>query len=221
MATISTALRNFKEPTKEHLTQTFFSIPPVPPMVGAKVNPQEEVEKMDINAVLSLGVAGEEDSYVCHFCLSIQMSPRLLRAIVALVRGDCYDVVRARRIAFRGRRCTRVLMLDVGRKTVYRATLPQLRLIGPQVGPFHHTSLHHPACRAPECTCWNICTQPVHMARYENREFSPLKKPFFLVVFRMNAQSSRSSNSPRSDPPPISSARYSAMPSKSSFKKAR
>ncbi|KAE9405257.1 TBC-domain-containing protein [Gymnopus androsaceus JB14] len=54
MSTISTALRNFKEPTKEQVTQNFFSLPP---------EADEAVEKMDINAVLSLGAEGEEDSY--------------------------------------------------------------------------------------------------------------------------------------------------------------
>ncbi|KAF7309407.1 hypothetical protein MIND_00311500 [Mycena indigotica] len=75
MSTISTALRNFKEPTKEQLTQIFFSIPPSPTATlintpssnekGEKGQSpaSEEVEKMDINAVLSLGVQGEEDAY--------------------------------------------------------------------------------------------------------------------------------------------------------------
>jgi hypothetical protein len=65
MSTISTALRNFKEPTKDQLTQIFFSIPTAPPNEkDAEKNPAEEIEKMDINAVLSLGVQGEEDAYV-------------------------------------------------------------------------------------------------------------------------------------------------------------
>ncbi|KAF7317640.1 hypothetical protein MKEN_00851500 [Mycena kentingensis (nom. inval.)] len=78
MSTISTALRNFKEPTKEQLTHIFFSIPPspTPPPNSAASDggwkPQSQspdpnavpdVEKMDINAVLSLGVQGEEDAY--------------------------------------------------------------------------------------------------------------------------------------------------------------
>ncbi|KAJ7760186.1 rab-GTPase-TBC domain-containing protein [Mycena olivaceomarginata] len=64
MSTISTALRNFKEPTKDQLTQIFFSIPTAPPNEkDAEKNPAEEIEKMDINAVLSLGVQGEEDAY--------------------------------------------------------------------------------------------------------------------------------------------------------------
>ncbi|KAK0189305.1 rab-GTPase-TBC domain-containing protein [Armillaria mellea] len=65
MSTISTALRNFKEPTKEQLTEIFFSLPatPVPNGSPPEKAPEEEVEKMDINAVLSLGIEGEEDSY--------------------------------------------------------------------------------------------------------------------------------------------------------------
>ena len=115
MSTISTHLRNFKEPTKDQLTQLFFALPSsVNGGVDAhglangsvaadavaqsekekggggsaekekekeKEKGQErrasggvsetELEKMEINAVLSLGVQGEEDSYVsdsdCHF----------------------------------------------------------------------------------------------------------------------------------------------------------
>ncbi|KAF9019044.1 hypothetical protein BDZ89DRAFT_1044110 [Hymenopellis radicata] len=66
MSTISTALRNFKEPTKEQLTEIFFSLPPTPtpaPSSNGKDSPTEDVERMDINAVLSLGIQGEEDSY--------------------------------------------------------------------------------------------------------------------------------------------------------------
>lgn len=59
MSTISTALRHFKEPTKEQLTQIFFSIPPIVDTPG-----DAPTETMDISAVLSLGVEGEEDSYV-------------------------------------------------------------------------------------------------------------------------------------------------------------
>lgn len=63
MSTISTALRNFKEPTKEQLTQIFFSLPPVGSLDGTEKTASQEVERIDINAVLSLG-EGEEDSYV-------------------------------------------------------------------------------------------------------------------------------------------------------------
>lgn len=59
MSTISTALRHFKEPTKEQLTQIFFSLP-----AGDEAGQSGgmDQEKMDINAVLSLGEA-IEDSY--------------------------------------------------------------------------------------------------------------------------------------------------------------
>jgi len=60
MATISTALRNFKEPTKDQLTQIFFSLPPD----ATTTKDDQEAEKMDINAVLSFGVQNVEDSYV-------------------------------------------------------------------------------------------------------------------------------------------------------------
>ncbi|KAF8903468.1 rab-GTPase-TBC domain-containing protein [Gymnopilus junonius] len=60
MSIISTALRHFKEPTKEQLTEIFFSIPSLDLSVeGSSQN--DEQDKMDINAVLSLGE--EEDSY--------------------------------------------------------------------------------------------------------------------------------------------------------------
>lgn len=88
MSTISTHLRNFKEPTRDQLTQLFFALPssvngassasgsalgaesaqPQREKAGAgekSVGAAEtELEKMEINAVLSLGVQGEEDSYV-------------------------------------------------------------------------------------------------------------------------------------------------------------
>jgi len=67
MATISTALRHFKEPTKEQLTHIFFSIPPS--LDGERTeNIPEGVEGMEINAVLSLGDA-VEDSYVSAMCI--------------------------------------------------------------------------------------------------------------------------------------------------------
>jgi len=63
MSIISTALRNFKEPTKEELSHIFFSIPPPSPGDGnSETTASQDAGKMDINAVLSLGEA--EDSYV-------------------------------------------------------------------------------------------------------------------------------------------------------------
>ncbi|KAG6865573.1 hypothetical protein C0991_001332 [Blastosporella zonata] len=63
MSTISTALRHFKEPTKEQLTQIFFSLPSTGSLDGTEKTAEQHVEKMEINAVLSLGVQGVEDSY--------------------------------------------------------------------------------------------------------------------------------------------------------------
>ena len=83
MSTISTHLRNFKEPTKDQLTELYFALPQSvnggvnatggPSGAAGNANgekekgagpPEPELEKMEINAVLSLGVQGEEDSYV-------------------------------------------------------------------------------------------------------------------------------------------------------------
>lgn len=71
MSTISTQLRNFKEPTKDQLTHIFFSIPSnfspdgSPRPKSEKAELESQLESMDISAVLSLGAEGEEDSYVC------------------------------------------------------------------------------------------------------------------------------------------------------------
>ncbi|KAI0761790.1 TBC-domain-containing protein [Trametes elegans] len=80
MSTISTHLRNFKEPTRDQLTQLYFALPSsvngAPSASGSALGAgknekgeksvdaaEAELEKMEINAVLSLGVQGEEDSY--------------------------------------------------------------------------------------------------------------------------------------------------------------
>jgi hypothetical protein len=59
MATISTQLRDFKEPSKDQAIRLFFALPrdPSPEDVGAVDN------KFEINAVLMLN-EGQEDSYV-------------------------------------------------------------------------------------------------------------------------------------------------------------
>lgn len=77
MATISTALRKFQEPSRDDLTRLFFALPsdePHEPGTSAngngekgstpKTNTPEERGEMEINAVLSLGEEGIEDSYV-------------------------------------------------------------------------------------------------------------------------------------------------------------
>ncbi|KAI0343351.1 TBC-domain-containing protein [Trametopsis cervina] len=61
MSTISTHLRNFKEPTKEELNLLFFSLP-----IDAETHGGQkggELEKMEISAVLTLGVQNIEDAY--------------------------------------------------------------------------------------------------------------------------------------------------------------
>ncbi|KAI0741988.1 TBC-domain-containing protein [Daedaleopsis nitida] len=84
MATISPHLRNFKELTRDQLTELFFALPAssthnpesadAQAVAGSPSGSKEEkekgagpseteLEKMEINAVLSLGVQGEEDSY--------------------------------------------------------------------------------------------------------------------------------------------------------------
>ena len=62
MATISTQLRNFKEPTKEQLNLLFFSLPLDAETHGGGAN--GDLEKMEISAVLSLGEQGVEEAYV-------------------------------------------------------------------------------------------------------------------------------------------------------------
>ena len=75
MATISTVLRSFKEPTREELTRLFFSLPSEGDGSGAtrftgsgekrmRSTPEERGE-IEINAVPSIGEEGIEDSYVC------------------------------------------------------------------------------------------------------------------------------------------------------------
>ena len=86
MATISTALRKFQEPTRDELTRLFFSLPsdvsgelPLESGSGSGSNAEKsgagmlssmstrenaERGEMEINAVLSLAEEGLEDSYV-------------------------------------------------------------------------------------------------------------------------------------------------------------
>jgi hypothetical protein len=71
MSTISTQLRNFKDPTKEQITEQYFCIPPhdAPTNTSGSSNEKQaavepEVERMEINATLSAGPETEEESYV-------------------------------------------------------------------------------------------------------------------------------------------------------------
>ncbi|EIN09433.1 TBC-domain-containing protein [Punctularia strigosozonata HHB-11173 SS5] len=70
MSTISTQLRNFKEPTKEQLTQIFFSIPHNELVDGTKTSGNGEnaagaagEEAMEISATLTMEPEADEDSY--------------------------------------------------------------------------------------------------------------------------------------------------------------
>lgn len=64
MSTISAQLRNFKEPSRDQLTRLFFCIPPEEPTNDKGKESSNGPEKIEINAVLSLGIQGEEESYV-------------------------------------------------------------------------------------------------------------------------------------------------------------
>lgn len=65
MATISTQLRKFKEPTKEEYSRYFFSLPPEE-WIKDGSSKDTETEKMDISVVLSLADHNIEDSYVSN-----------------------------------------------------------------------------------------------------------------------------------------------------------
>lgn len=94
MATISTQLRKFKEPTREELTRHFFALPPLgegdaqPQQEGSSKNGAaaatsstngEERGEIEINAVLSLGQEGVEDSYVCTCIIILIILLSILR----------------------------------------------------------------------------------------------------------------------------------------------
>ena len=64
MATISTQLRNFKEPTREELNLLFFALPVDAETHAGRKDANSELEKMEISAVLSLGQQGVEEAYV-------------------------------------------------------------------------------------------------------------------------------------------------------------
>jgi TBC1 domain family member 8/9 len=68
MSTISTQLRNFKEPDRDEQSLLFFAIPPTHAKVkGTGVtesNLEDGQQKMEINAMLSLVSDSPEDPYV-------------------------------------------------------------------------------------------------------------------------------------------------------------
>ena len=66
MSTISAQLRNFKEPDRDEQSLLFFAIPPshINDHGVSQNNTGDGLQKMEINAVLSLAAEGAEDSYV-------------------------------------------------------------------------------------------------------------------------------------------------------------
>ena len=82
MATISTQLRKSRDPTKDELTRHFFAIPDEEDEHGVKSKSLEvnsggssgldyssaKEGQIEVNAVLSLGQDGVEDSYVSNLC---------------------------------------------------------------------------------------------------------------------------------------------------------
>ena len=79
MATISTQLRKSRDPTKDELTRHFFAIPDEEDEHGVKSKSMEvnsgssgldysstKEGQIEVNAVLSLGQDGVEDSYVSN-----------------------------------------------------------------------------------------------------------------------------------------------------------
>ena len=82
MATISTQLRKSRDPTKDELTRHFFAIPDEEDEHGVKSKSMEansggssgldyssaKEGQIEVNAVLSLGQDGVEDSYVSNLC---------------------------------------------------------------------------------------------------------------------------------------------------------
>lgn len=76
MTTISTQLRNFKEPTKDELNLLYFSLPLDAESHGGEKGAHGELEKMEISAVLSLAQQGVEEAYVStrSVCLCSQLT---------------------------------------------------------------------------------------------------------------------------------------------------
>lgn len=86
MATISTQLRNFKEPTKEQLNLLYFALPLDAESHGGDKASNGELEKMEISAVLSLAQQGVEEAYVSSV---VFYYTRLHAQIYANSQGNC------------------------------------------------------------------------------------------------------------------------------------
>jgi hypothetical protein len=142
MSLISTQLRNFKEPSKDQLTQIFFSLPSVGSLDGTLKASHEDSEKMEINAVLSLAEQGEEDSYV---------SGRDGHTLMNCVIEEHMDMS--------------------GRETIYHASVHRFLVFGPKIGSIHHPLVHHPESGEAERPCRYIRSESIDMAWLENRSF--------------------------------------------------
>ena len=142
MAAIASQLRNYKEPGKEQLTHLFFALP------GADGKPPDEchanLESLDINAVLSLGAPGQEDSYVsAESRLPFSQSTQL-------ICGPMHP----------------------GGKTLSTPAVPHLRLVGSQIHEVQHPTFCNSEGGEAQRSSWHLCAQLHPMARYQDRELA-------------------------------------------------
>lgn len=142
MAAIASQLRNYKEPGKEQLTHLFFALP------GADGKSLDEthanLESLDINAVLSLGAPGQEDSYVSvASVLLFSQSSRL----------TCGSI-------------------SAGGKTLSTPAVPHFRLVGSQIHEVQHPAFCNSESREAQRSSWHLCAQLHPMARYQDRELA-------------------------------------------------
>lgn len=90
MATISAELRNHKEPTKDEVTKMFFGIPEEKKRSGDEGDAGgKAVDRMEINAVLSMGEQGVEDAYV-RSAISISLLKLLCVRLITEKWRVCY-----------------------------------------------------------------------------------------------------------------------------------
>lgn len=147
MSTISTQLRNFKELDKEQQNLLFFSIPNDPDVENEL---KEGHERMEINAVLSLGVHGEEDSYV-------RISPACTMIVTLIGKNKSSTS------------CTPLAVCDdVGRKVTFTSTISCILELGPQVRAVYDPAMHHQTGRETERTRGYIRPQSLTMALHED-----------------------------------------------------
>lgn len=139
MAAIASQLRNYKEPGKEQLTHLFFALPSAD---GKPADPSyANLESLDVNAVLSLGAPGQEDSYVSAASdLPFSQSP-------SLTRGPTL----------------------VGGETISISAVSHFCVTGSQIRTVQHSPFCHPESREAQRSSRNLCAQFHPMARYQDR----------------------------------------------------